>query len=252
MGIISKSALEKLIIPGMSKPLILIASDAFHEPGASRPREGVYASYVDAVLAAGGLPLIVPARAELLEEALALAAGLLLPGGDDVDPGHYGQENRGSETPFLDETRVVRDLAMLRRFFDEDRPLLGVCAGMQIMNIALGGTLTQDLDGRTAVHRKTSESAGSYKARHPLQVEAGSLLFRITGKSSFESNSSHHQALDRIADPLRVTARAPDGVVEAIEAPAKKFYLGVQWHPETEATPDAAALFAAFIAACAN
>ena len=81
-------------------------------------------------------------------------------------------------------------------------------------------------------------------------MEGGSLLFRITGKNSLDINSSHHQALDRIADPLRVTARAPDGVVEAIEAPAKKFYLGVQWHPETEATPEAEALFTAFIAAC--
>ncbi len=234
----------------MTKPLILIATDAVHEPGAARPREGVYASYVDAVLKAGGLPLILPARAEMLEESLALAAGLLLPGGDDVDPRHYGQENRGCETPFTDESRVGRDLALLRRFFEEDRPLFGICAGMQMMNIALGGTLTQDLENRTATHRKPSDAPGSHKARHEAAVEGGSLLFRITGKNSLDINSSHHQGLDRIADPLRVTARAPDGVVEAVEAPAKKFYLGVQWHPETETTPEAAALFSAFIEAC--
>ena len=236
----------------MSKPLILIATDAVHETGATRAREGVYASYVNAVLKAGGLPLILPARAELLDDALALADGILLPGGDDVDPRHYGQEDRGCETPYIDESRAGRDLALLRRFFEADQPLLGICAGMQMMNIALGGSMIQDLGERTMTHRKSSEAPGSYKARHGVQVEGGSLLFRITGKNNLDINSSHHQALDRIADPLRVTARAPDGVVEAIEAPAKKFYLGVQWHPETEATPEAAALFSAFIAACGN
>ena len=234
----------------MPKPLILIATDAVHETGATRAREGVYASYVDAVLKAGGLPLILPARMELLDDALALAAGLLLPGGDDVDPRHYGQEDRGCETPFIDESRAGRDLALLRRFFEADRPLLGICAGMQMMNIALGGTLTQHLGERTAAHRKPSEAPGSYKARHGVAVEGGSLLFRITGKNHLDTNSSHHQALDRIADPLRVTARASDGVAEALEAPAKKFYLGVQWHPETESTAEAAELFSAFVAAC--
>ena len=118
------------------------------------------------------------------------------------------------------------------------------------MNHSRGDTPTQDPEHRTATHRKPSAAPGSYKARDEAAVEGGSLLFRIAGNTSLDINSSHHQALDRIADPLRVTARAPDGVVEAVEAPAKKFYLGVQWHPETETSPEAAALFSAFIPAC--
>ncbi len=231
----------------MKQPLILIGSDGHREKDNPKPRDGVYAAYVDAVIEAGGVPLIMPARAGLLEHYLPLADGILLPGGDDFDPRHYGESNHGSEEPYLPENRVERDLAILRAWFEKDRPLFGICGGMQLMNVALGGSMVQDLGGQNPVHR---DSGRAIPPRHPVEVEGGSLLFRVTGASRFETNSRHHQALARIADPLRVTARALDGVVEAVEAPAKRFFLGVQWHPETETTPEAKKLFKAFIDEC--
>lgn len=229
------------------RPVILIGTDAHLEAGASKPREGVYSAYVDSVIEAGGLPLILPARVELLDESLALADGIVLPGGDDFDPRHYDEAKNGSVEPYLAESRVERDFAVLRRWFERDRPLLGICGGMQLMNVAFGGSMIQDLGDKNPTHR---DPGAPVAPRHPVEVEAGSQLNRITGVTRFEVNSRHHQALGRIGDPLRVTARAPDGVVEAIEAPTRKFFLGVQWHPETEVTPEAKALFKQLVDAC--
>ena len=228
------------------KPVILIGCDG-RSGDEKRPRDGVYSAYVDGVINAGGLPLIMPARAELLDDFLALADGVLLPGGDDINPSHFGEADQGSEPPFLDERRVALELAILRRMFHEDRPLLGICAGSQTMNVALGGTLIQHLGEKTPTHRQPGER---YSARHPVHIEGGSELYRILGKSETETNSSHHQAIGRVADSLRVTARSPDGEVEAVEAPAKRFFIGVQWHPETDANADSQKLFRALIDSC--
>jgi putative glutamine amidotransferase len=229
-----------------NKPVILVGCDG-RTGDEKRPRDGVYSAYLDAVVRAGGVPLIMPARVALLEELLTLADGVLLPGGDDLDPRHFGEADTGCEKPYLDERRVGLELAILRRAFATDRPLLGICAGGQLMNVALGGSLIQHLGDKLPTHRQPGEK---YSARHPIHIEGGSGLYRILGKSETETNSSHHQAIGRVADALRVTARSPDGVVEAVEAPAKRFYIGVQWHPETDPNPDSLKLFQAFIDSC--
>ena len=179
--------------------------------------------------------------------------GLLLPGGGDMDPAFYGQER----IPACGEPNLLRDAAepkLLRAFLAADKPVLGICRGIQLANVALGGTLIQDLpsqhrreDGQPSIdHRQTA--LGAY-ASHRVVVAEGSLLEQILGQQELWVNSFHHQAVEEVAGQANLSAWAADGVVEAIELPDAPFVLGVQWHPEkmTQAGDEASRrLFAAF------
>lgn len=227
------------------------------EPGSKTRRHQVPAPYVERVVEAGGLPLLLPVvDPDRAEAYLDLADGLLLIGGDDVDPSLYGAEPH----PALGAVDLARDrfeLALLRVAMARDLPTLGVCRGVQVMNVALGGTLWQDLPSEFS---GALAHAGAYDASHDVDVVPGSRLAAILGIGSSGAggarvavNSHHHQALRRVAPTLAVTARSPDGVVEASELPSQRFFVGVQWHPER--LPDAEAtrrLFAAFVAEAAR
>jgi putative glutamine amidotransferase len=192
-------------------------------------------AYTDAVTAAGGAVALLPPDPALVDEpdeVLDLLDGLLLAGGADMDPSTYGAKAH----PATVHTRPERDafeLALARRAIEIDLPLLGICRGMQVMNVALGGTLHQHLPDRLR-HEEHRRAEGTYVGvDHRVRLAAGSLAERAAGGSPTVAISLHHQGVDRIADAFRVTGWAEmDDWPEAIEAPANRFALGVQWHAE--------------------
>jgi putative glutamine amidotransferase len=193
-------------------------------------------SYVSAVQAAGGLALVLAPDAELVEdpaEALELVDGLLLTGGADIDPSSYG-EPRHPETGETVPERDEFEIAITRAAIEHDVPLLGICRGMQLLNVACGGTLLQHLPERLG-HEDHRRVPGSFDdADHDVRLAADSLAARVAGETHHAIKSHHHQGVERIGDGLLVSGRAEDGLPETIEMPGKRFVLGVQWHPEAD------------------
>lgn len=194
-------------------------------------------AYVGSVLRAGGLPVVVPpfeGSARLLD----VLDGLVFTGGSDLDPALYGQEPH-PETAGVLAHRDRAELELLGAALERDMPVLGICRGMQLLNVVRGGDLDQHLPGD--VHRGPP---GTYTS-HEVAAEPGSLLERLVG-AGVRTHSCHHQAPGRIGAGLRVSARAEDGTVEAVEDAGRRFALGVLWHPEED--PDGGApLFAALV-----
>jgi len=190
-------------------------------------------SYAEAVTTAGGLPLLLPnaATPSAARRALAGADGVLFSGGNDIDPRRYGQR-RHPKTILLHPEKEASDFRHLSVALARRLPILCVCHGCQLLSVARGGSLIQDLPTQlrgALPHRPPRPGA---RAIHPVHVQDGSLLRRIVRRPELLTNSSHHQAIDRIGRGLRAVAWSPDGVIEAVEDPARPFVLGVQWHPE--------------------
>ncbi len=194
-------------------------------------------NYVEEVNRAGGLAVLLPPDARLVEqpdEALELLDGLLLAGGADIDPASYGQAPH-VETQDAVPERDAFEIALTRAAIERDLPLLGICRGMQLINVALGGTLNQHLPERFGheLHRRV---IGTFDGSdHDVEALDGTLAMDVIGAGAHATKSHHHQGVERVGDGLRVAARAPlDGLVEAIELPDRSFVLGVQWHPEAD------------------
>ena len=213
-------------------------------------------NYEDAVRRAGGEPVLLPLANGLeLDRTLPSLDAFVLPGSPaDVEPSEYGAANEGLSAP-ADLARESADRAILKHAFAEQKPVLAICYGCQLLNVYLGGTLIQDLRAETGTavpHRKkdlTPEPKDD--PRHPASFEQGSRLAAITGSTHGEVNSSHHQAVGAPGRNLRVTAHAKDGTVEGIEWTGdRNWVVGVQWHPERMFGDSAAErLFADFVAA---
>jgi putative glutamine amidotransferase len=206
-------------------------------------------NYSDAVQRAGGLAVMLPPDPALVEDpgqALALIDGLVLAGGADIDPGTYGQAAHPETVGTVSE-RDVFEVALALAAIEQDMPLLGICRGMQLINVARGGTLLQHLPERFG-HHEHRRVAGSFDgADHDVQLREGTLAMRVVGESPHGTKSHHHQGVDRLGDGLVVSGVAMmDDLVEAIELPGARFVLGVQWHPEVdELSPVVGALVAA-------
>ncbi len=211
--------------------------------------------YVEATRSAGGIPWLLPlfhrdTEAPEPREYLDGLDGLLLSGGVDVDPARFGEEplpDLGSVTP----ERDAIELALTRRALEKDIPVLGICRGAQVLNIAAGGSVYQDINsqvGGVLQHRQTSPR---WHPAHTISVTRDTRLLRILGSSRIGVNSVHHQSVRDLGSGLVVSARAPDGVIEAIESRDASFVVGVQWHPENMAksSPPMRALFEAFMEA---
>jgi putative glutamine amidotransferase len=200
-------------------------------------------TYVRAVATAGGVPVLVPPVAGAVEELLPRLDGLVLSGGPDLDPARYG----AAADPATAPPRLERDaveLALLAAATARHLPVLGICRGLQVINVARRGTLHQHLPD--VVGTTDHSPAPAVYGRHPVRVTDGSRLAGALGWTRSEVASYHHQAVDDLGAGLTVTATAPDGTVEAVEDPSLPFCLGVQWHPEAG---DDLSLFRALVAA---
>ncbi|MCS7006459.1 MAG: gamma-glutamyl-gamma-aminobutyrate hydrolase family protein [Thermoleophilia bacterium] len=196
--------------------------------------------YVDAVERAGGRPVLVPPSEVGVEETLDTLDAIVFSGGADVDPSLYGAEPH-PETDEPQRRRDAGELALLRGALERDLPLLAVCRGFQLLNVARGGDLIQHLPEAVG-HDDHKQVPGEF-ALHPVEVEAGTRLAEIVGRSA-EVTSHHHQALGRVGEGLVPAAWAADGTLEAVEDPTRRFVVGVQWHPEAG---EDAALFEALV-----
>ncbi len=226
---------------GEKRPLIAISPWRRPLATAVHPQNDLYTidpEYLDGIERVGGHAALV-GFADDVDDAIARLRpfdGLMLSGGDDVDPARYGAIIDGAVDP--NPATDSSDEAYLAAAFELGLPVLGICRGVQIINVALGGSLLQDIWGSSDVH--PARNAGPHAAanaeemlsrRHAVNLEAGSLIAELFGSESIETNSLHHQAVDRLADDLRVTGRAEDGIVEVVEHRHQPL-LGVQWHPE--------------------
>lgn len=231
------------------RPRICVSSDRrVLETDNRRWETEVHNVYTDAVWAAGGLPL--PTCGVCAEEMAELCDGLVLTGGVDLDPALYGEETL-NDTVKVKPERDAFELALFRAFYERGKPIMGICRGCQLINVALGGTLYQDLAAQKGLAH--SDPA----LRHEVSVEGDSVLGQLFG-ARFFVNSTHHQAVKDTASGLRITARSKDGVVEAFEHEALPV-LATQFHPERltgalwdDRTPDFAPLFVYFVALCSK
>ena len=183
-------------------------------------------NYPNAILRAGGVPVIFPTidTEEAAEALVASVDAVVFSGGPDIDPSYYG-ETFWNETVQVDTLRDVSDLLLMKAALASGKPILGICRGEQLLNVVLGGSLIQDIP--TQVDTVVKHSGG---ALHRIGVEKGSVLYKLFGEDSLTVNSSHHQAVNRVAPGVRVTAHAPDGIVEAYEYGDR--LIAVQFHPE--------------------
>jgi putative glutamine amidotransferase len=212
------------------------------------PRYELKIAYADAVLAAGGLPIVLPYSEDETSprQAIELCDGLVITGGAfDIPPELYRASKRSDLLGPMKRGRTAYEQRVLRAALDADMPVLGICGGMQLLAVEAGGTLFQDIGDEVPGAFDHEQRQDPREPGHPVRVVEGSALHAIVGRDTLHVNSTHHQAV-KDAGAARVVAYAPDTVVEAIELPGK-FALGVQWHPELLAGPEHLALYRALV-----
>lgn len=237
----------------MKKPLIGITLDSEQPGGYSKfPWYAARENYCGAVARAGGVPLLLPHETELAETYLATIDGLIVTGGNfDVDPALFGAGER-HPTVRTKDRRTAFELAMTRGALERDMPLLGICGGQQLLHVALGGTLIQHIPDAIKDALAHEQPNPRNEPGHTVAIKAGSRLRDIVGADSLAVNSAHHQAAADEPAGIVVNAVAPDGVIEGIEAPGRRFCVGVQWHPEFAISEGDVKLIAAFVAAASE
>lgn len=217
-------------------PLIGITARTVFDEAWCPALVGARAGYIDAIMEAGGLPVVLPPVTDetVLRGMFDSLDGLLLTGGVDIDPVHYGEQPH----PRLGKVQAERDAAELpltRWAVAEGKPILGVCRGAQMLNVALGGSLYQDIEtqcGGPIDHEVSVKHECWERLDHGLKLAEDACLAEWLGATELEVNSLHHQALKDIAPQLRVVGRALDGIVEAVEGTGRGFVIGIQCHPE--------------------
>ncbi len=211
------------------KPVVGINCNYEVKEGA-RPRHFLDRDYCTAVELHGGVPVLLPTSTEegSVGAFLGILNGLILSGSKDLNPSRYGQDAHPSTVPVVAEKEEF-DIRLVRSALKMDMPVLGICYGEQLLNVSLGGSLFQDIPSHPGTSAEHHNPSGG---RHKVFIERGTKLHRVLGVEAIETNSTHHQAVDRLGDGLKVCARAEDGVIEAIESKKHTFVLAVQWHPE--------------------
>ena len=212
------------------KPIIGINCD--YEEEGKLPYSFTYRNYSDAVIAAGGIPLLFPIMKDEndVNAFLKRIDGLLLTGGNDVPPQRYG-EVKHEKTVCVHTDKDASDFMLVRLAMQTKKPILAICYGAQLINIALGGSLIQDIPSectRPIIHKDSNNAHYT----HSVIIERNSFLCRIVGSDRIDTNSTHHQAIKRLGNDVRPTAHTSDGIIEAIEYTNYPFLVGVQWHPE--------------------
>ena len=230
----------------MAAPLVLIVGRLAAETKGVRGEPfAAGRRYFDAVVRAGGLPLMVPPIPGLVDEVPGLidrVDAVVLHGGGDVDPRHYGQHPTAEELYGVVPEHDEVELAVVRAALERDRPMLAICRGMQVLNVALGGSLHQHIG--TEAH---------WFAHHEVELDAASRAARALGDTAaLRCHCVHHQAVDRVGDGLRIVGRTADGIPHAAEVEGSRWVVATQWHPEdsAERDPQQQSLFAGLVAHC--
>ncbi|MCC7049025.1 MAG: gamma-glutamyl-gamma-aminobutyrate hydrolase family protein [Alphaproteobacteria bacterium] len=234
----------------MSLPIIGLTLDAEKPGGYSKfPWYAVRENYCAAVARAGGLPILLPHEPEQAAAYLDTIDGLIVTGGAfDVDPAIFGASERHARVTTKDR-RTAFELAVTRGALERDTPVLGICGGQQLLHVVLGGKLIQHIPDEVPGALAHEQPNPRDQAGHEVAVKPGTLLHRVVGAERLPVNSAHHQAAKDEPAGVIVNARAPDGVIEGMEAPRYRFCLGVQWHPEFSISAGDDRIFDALIAA---
>jgi len=219
----------------LSRPPLIGLPTLAIPPGPKPPRYGINQSYVRALVAAGCAPVLIP----LLDDDERLRAiyerldGIVFPGGADIAPGEYHEE-RIADLNVVEAPRDRTELTLARWAFADDLPTLGICRGQQVLNVALGGSLWQDLRYQGVTDVEHSDADGRVRSAliHRVRLDPDSRLAQLIDEIDIEVNSLHHQAVKTVAPQLRVTGQSDDGVIEALESRERRFMIAVQWHPE--------------------
>jgi putative glutamine amidotransferase len=234
----------------MAQPVIGLTLD--HEPAggwSNFPWYAIRENYCSAVRHAGGLPVLLPHEPDDATAYLDRIDGLIVTGGGfDVDPALFGAAQRHPSVTTKDR-RTAFELAAAKGALARDLPVLGICGGQQLLNVALGGTLIQHIPDEVSDALPHRQPNPRNEPGHTVKIVARTLLHRITGAESLAVNSAHHQAVKEAGPGVVVDAVAEDGVVEGIEDPRRHFCLGVQWHPEFELSDGDRRIFRAFVEA---
>lgn len=239
----------------MSKPLIGITASQINKSH-SRKANLVLTDYTDAIRSAGGIPLLIPNEYPLedIEVLRSRLNGVLLTGGGDIEQALYqGKKDNHSLDIVEKRDRLEKELVLLA--VKSNWPLLGICRGQQMLNVALGGTLYTDIPSQydTPILHDQPDSRQPAHLVHEVSLTLGSMLAGIIGRDCIRVNSRHHQAVKDLAPGLTVTARASDGLIEGVELSGHRFCLGVQWHPESLlAEEEHSRIFTSFITAAGN
>lgn len=220
-------------------------------------RYRVTADYAEAVEAAGGLPIILAPQTGTVEGVLELVDGLIFSGGADIDPALYGDSEVHPATYDISEQRDSFEIELMNAALARDLPVLCICRGIQVLNVALGGSLVQHIDDQVVdplTHRQYEAGILGNEPSHEVRLDEGSLASAVFETHLLPVNSLHHQSLATPADTVRVEGVTSDGVIEAVSVPSCSFVLGLQWHPEMlfKTAPEQLRPFEALVVAARN
>lgn len=237
----------------MKKPIIGITLDyETTETYSKYPWYALRENYITAIEKSGGIPLPLPHEVSLVDEYFSMIDGLVITGGNfDVDPKYYGEEI-SSERVVLKDKRTQFEFAICKKAIENNLPILGICGGEQLLNVVMGGSLIQHIPDEVDTNIDHEQKTPKHLPSHEVLVEKNTLLHAITKLEKFNVNSTHHQAVKNIGKGVIVSAKAPDGVIEAIEKSNHKFCLCVQWHPEYYEQEHDKKIFESFIQAAAS
>jgi len=205
-------------------------------------------AYTDAITKAGGIPFIIPVtdNPDVLQDILANLDGLLITGGDDIDPAFYNEKPIGTQND-IDMQNDNFNLAIIRMAYDINMPILGICRGEQVINVAFGGSLYQDIPIQVSSKIKHNKIDDDTKSIHSVSIAKDSRLYKIIGTDNLTVNSSHHQSIKQVAGNLKVVALAADNVIESVESIDNNNIVAVQWHPECMSDTGKTRIFNDFI-----
>lgn len=207
-------------------------------------------NYCDAVHHSGGLPLPLPYFPENVNQYMSELDGIVVTGGDfDVDPSLFGSTTRHPKVS-TKENRTLFEKLMIEKALEQNKPVLGICGGQQLLNVVLGGTLIQHIPDEINNPLPHEQPNPRHEPGHQAKIIKDSFLYDIVGEENISVNSAHHQAVKDLAPHVKLNAIAPDNVIEGFEAPDYSFCLGIQWHPEFHISPADKKIFDAFINHC--